>query len=60
MPRAVILECSHEAFGSLHEAVDRARKGTVRVEVEKASLEALLRDHAKLISLHGSEVGGIR
>lgn len=53
------LECSHEDFHALSVAVDRARKGSVSVSVPKVALEALIRDHGKLIRLYRGEIGGI-
>jgi hypothetical protein len=60
MSKAVLLECSHDAFDELHAAVDHTRKGSATVKVDKDALAALLRDHGKLIRLHSPEIGGVR
>jgi hypothetical protein len=53
------LECSHEQFHELHEAVDRTRDCSETVKVPKTALAALLRDHGKLIRLHRNQLDGI-
>lgn len=53
------LECSHEQHQAVHQAVDKARKGSTSVRVDRAALAALLRDQQKLIGLHRHELDGV-
>ena len=43
------LACSQKQFEAIHESVSHTRSTSKNVIVDKAALEALLRDHAKLI-----------
>lgn len=41
-------QCSQEQFEELHRALDKARRGSNIVKVDRAAFAALLMDHAEL------------
>lgn len=41
-------KCSQEQFEQIHRDLDRTRKSSDTVKVNRAALDALLRDHADL------------
>jgi hypothetical protein len=54
--KQVVLDCSHEQFEGLHEAVNSVREKAPHVKVSKPALEALLRDHSRLLKEHEEKV----
>lgn len=50
------LALGQSGFEELHQAVDRARKGTTAVKVSRAALSALLRDHSKLLRMFEGKI----
>jgi len=59
MTKKTTLECSHDQLHALHVAVDKARKGSTTIRVDRAALDALLKDQLKLINLHKHELDGV-
>ena len=50
------LAATQADFEGLHQAADRARKGTTVVKVSRAALSALLRDHSKLLRMFEGKI----
>ena len=46
--------CTQEQFEALHEALDKVRKNSKSVRVDKQALTNLLQDHSKALSLLSS------
>lgn len=55
MSKAWQFECSLDQFQLLHRAIDATRATSTTVRVPKDALEALLRDHGRLIAHHKLE-----
>lgn len=53
------LECTHDQLHAIYTALDKVRKGSTTVKVDRAALAALLRDQVKLINLHKHELDGV-
>lgn len=49
MKNRLILSCPQEAFEGIHDALDRTKRTSSTVKVDRAALQALLIDHAKLL-----------
>ncbi len=45
----IILTCTDDQFHELHVAVDRARKSSTNVVVDKEALRRLLHDHSLIL-----------
>lgn len=50
------LECDGEQFDCLHTSMEATRSTSLTTKVNKASLAALLRDHAKLVHLFRKDI----
>lgn len=55
MPRSFTFDCTQAQFEAIHAALSKLRKGSKTATVDRAALEALLRDHSRLIALHKAE-----
>lgn len=51
----ITLDCTLDQFTEIHRQVDRTRTTSTTVKVDKAALEALLRDHGKLLARYKVE-----
>jgi hypothetical protein len=47
--KSLDLDCTQEQFEAIHDRLEHTRSTSATVTVPKAALEALLRDHSRLI-----------
>jgi hypothetical protein len=45
------LVCSQDQFEALHDELDKTRRTSKTVKVDRAALQALLMDHSKLVNI---------